>query len=235
MEIIQRLIPDNKKPKYQLDNGKLVTFPMTPEYITIHETDNTRTGASADAHSRLQLNGNSRVASWHVQVDCKQAIQSLPFNEAGIHAGDGINGNGNRKSIGIEICVNSDGDYEKAIRNAAEVVKQLMKQFNIPIEKVVTHKKWSGKNCPRNLLNGRWDEFINLCKSEVVKEEVKLYQPTSTALVELTEKVLIELTDNTKHERALSKTWLDKFKKKELTESDAIGLVYAAIDRGLLK
>ncbi|WP_056685580.1 peptidoglycan recognition protein family protein [Cytobacillus solani] len=170
MKVVQRLVPDNKKPKYNV-NGKLVILPMTPEYITIHETDNTNTGANADAHSRLQLNGNSRKASWHIQVDCQQAIQSLPFYEAGMHAGDGTNGSGNRKSIGVEICVNSDGDYEKALQNAAEVVGQLMKQFSIPSHKVVPHKHWSGKNCPRNLLQGRWQEFVNRCIAERGKLE----------------------------------------------------------------
>lgn len=39
-----------------------------------------------------------------------------------------------------------------------------MKQFNIPIEKVVTHKHWSGKNCPRKLLP-RWSEFIGMVQN----------------------------------------------------------------------
>lgn len=165
MIIKEQLIPDNKKPKYNVE-GKLVTFQMVPEYITIHETANTGKGANAQAHANLQLNGNSRQASWHVQVDDKEAIQSLPFNEAGMHAGDGTYGNGNRKSIGIEICVNCDGNYEKALENAAAVVGQLMERFNIPPHRVVTHKHWSGKNCPTNLLKGRWQEFLNRCIAE---------------------------------------------------------------------
>ncbi|MFE8704143.1 N-acetylmuramoyl-L-alanine amidase family protein [Cytobacillus sp. FJAT-54145] len=162
MVIIQMLIPDDKKPKFNV-GGKQVTFPMDPEYITIHETANTAKGANDLAHARLQYNGNRRQASWHLQVDEDSCYQSLPFNEAGIHAGDGVNGKGNRKSIGIEICVNSDGDFEKAIHNASKVVAKLMKQFNIPSHKIVPHKHWSGKNCPARLLNGRWQEFINIC------------------------------------------------------------------------
>jgi N-acetylmuramoyl-L-alanine amidase CwlA len=169
MKIIQQLIPADKKPKYNV-KGKEVTFVMVPEYITIHETDNKKKGATADAHARLQTGGNSRQASWHYQVDDKQVIQSLPTNEAGIHAGDGENGTGNRKSVAIEICVNEDGDYEKAIKNAAELVAHLMKELKIPIHKVVPHQHWSGKNCPRNLLS-RWTEFITLCKLESAKLE----------------------------------------------------------------
>jgi N-acetylmuramoyl-L-alanine amidase CwlA len=169
MNIIQRLIPENKKPKYNV-KGKEVTFVMVPEFITIHETDNKKNGATAEAHARLQAGGNSRKASWHFQVDDKQVIQSLPTNEAGIHAGDGENGTGNRKSVGIEICVNEDGDFEKALKNAAQLVAFLMKELKIPIHKVVPHQHWSGKKCPRNLLP-RWTEFITLCKIEATKLE----------------------------------------------------------------
>jgi N-acetylmuramoyl-L-alanine amidase CwlA len=169
VKIIQRLIPADKKPKYNV-KGKEVTFVMVPEYITIHETDNKKKGATADAHARLQVGGNSRQASWHYQVDDVQTVQSLPTNEAGIHAGDGETGTGNRKSVAIEICVNEDGDFEKAIKNAAELVAYLMKELKIPIHKVVPHQHWSGKNCPRNLLT-RWTEFITLCKIEATKLE----------------------------------------------------------------
>jgi N-acetylmuramoyl-L-alanine amidase CwlA len=170
MNIIQMLIPEKVKPKY-LVNGKHVTFPMAPEYITIHETANTAKGANDLAHANLQKNGNSRQATWHLQVDEDSCYQSLPFNEAGIHAGDGANGTGNRKSIGIEICVNSDGDFDKAVVNAAKVTAKLMTEFNIPSSKIVPHRHWSGKNCPTNLLKNGWKEFINLCTLEVAKLE----------------------------------------------------------------
>jgi N-acetylmuramoyl-L-alanine amidase CwlA len=196
MKIIERFIPENKKPKYNA-NDKHVTFSMVPEYITIHETDNKKKGANAEAHSRLQAGGNSRQASWHFQVDDKQVIQSLPLNEAGIHAGDGANGEGNRKSVGIEICVNEDGDFEKAIKNAAELVAYLSKQLKIPLQKVVPHKHWSGKNCPRKLLT-RWTEFITLCKFEEAKlqqpEKKKLaYIKTGSMPIELAEKRAAEI------------------------------------------
>ncbi|WP_394137409.1 peptidoglycan recognition protein family protein [Cytobacillus oceanisediminis] len=246
MIIRQQIIPSYKRPKYTVD-GKKVSFAMVPEYITIHETANTGNGANAQAHANLQFNGNSRQASWHIQVDDLQAIQSLPFDEAGIHAGDGTYGNGNRKSIGVEICVNADGDFEKALDNASAVVGQLMKQFDIPSHKVVPHKHWSGKNCPANLLKGRWEEFINLCSVErrqlddvvstqTEKEDDKMYKPTSKALKDLTEDLLSDMTDETKHgKQALNKDWLNQFKQGTLSESNAIGLLFAAAKRGLFK
>ena len=45
------------------------------KYIVVHETDNKYIGADADAH--LQINGNSRKASWHWQVDDQEAVQTI--------------------------------------------------------------------------------------------------------------------------------------------------------------
>ncbi|WP_375163209.1 N-acetylmuramoyl-L-alanine amidase [Laceyella sacchari] len=86
-------------------------------------------------------------------------IQHIPENEVAWHAGDGRNGPGNRKSIGIEICVNADGDFGRAQENAIKLVKMLIDKYKIPISRVVPHKHWSGKNCPANLLK-QWSSFI---------------------------------------------------------------------------
>ncbi len=130
------------------------------KYITIHETANTGRGADAQAHAKLQSNGNSRSASWHWQVDDKEAIQSFPHTVRCWHAG---NTKGNSETIGVEICVNSDGDYTKAVANATELVAKIMKDEGIPLANVVQHNYWSGKNCPTNLRSGakgiNWAEF----------------------------------------------------------------------------
>ena len=81
-------------------------------------------------HSRYikGADARSRSVSWHFTVDDTQIIQHLPTNEVAWHAGP----NGNSQSIGIELCVNSDGDFQKAKANAAWLVKRLMKQFEHP-------------------------------------------------------------------------------------------------------
>ncbi len=163
---------------------------MKPKYITIHETDNTNVRANALAHAKLQQNGNRRQASWHLQVDDEAEVyQSLPFNEIGFHAGDG-KGKGNRASIGIEICVNKDGNYKIAVANAIKVIKYLIKQYpTITDVEVVQHNKWSGKNCPRHLRAGdwgiNWKEFIagvNGASSTATKpSEPPKYETTNTS------------------------------------------------------
>lgn len=153
------------KTKQQLVSSRALTYPGVNgrKYITIHETANKDVGADAQTHANLQTNGFT--SSWQWQVDDKEAIQSFPHTVRCWHAGDS-KGNGNFNSIGIEICVNADGDFKQAVKNAAELVKMIMHDEGIPLSKVVQHNKWSGKNCPTNLRNGskgiNWSHFINM-------------------------------------------------------------------------
>ncbi|PGU75701.1 N-acetylmuramoyl-L-alanine amidase [Bacillus cereus] len=131
---------------------------MNPEFITVHNTYN---DATAENEVSYMIRNDNQV-SFHIAVDDKEAVQGIPLERNAWHTGDG-NGNGNRKSIGVEICYSlSGGDrYYKAEDNAAIVVAQLMKQYNIPISKVRTHQSWSGKYCPHRILDeGRWNSFI---------------------------------------------------------------------------
>ena len=136
-------------------NGK-----NSKKYIVIHETANTSKGANADAHARLQANGNSRQASWHYQVDDKEIIQSFGDDTQCWHAG---NRKYNEQSIGVEICVNSDGDFKKAVDNAVKLTKHLMDKYNINANNVIQHNQASGKDCPRYLRSGdkgvSWSDF----------------------------------------------------------------------------
>jgi N-acetylmuramoyl-L-alanine amidase len=152
MEIKQNLIPENlTKTRPGL--------PLDLQYITIHETGNSNQGANAEAHAKLQAAGNPRTASWHYTVDDHEIWQSLPDDEVAWHAGDGSDGPGNCTSLAIEICVNEDGDFNQAKQNAIWLVCYLKGKYGIPIQKVVPHRHWSGKNCPQQILT-YWDAFI---------------------------------------------------------------------------
>ncbi|MDR4983720.1 N-acetylmuramoyl-L-alanine amidase [Bacillus cereus] len=140
-------------------------YAMKPKYITIHETDNYSVGANARNHALYLYNQatgtEDRSASWHFTVDDKEIYQHLPLNENGWHAGDGAEGTGNRESIAIEIAVNQDGDYNKAVENARKLAAYLMGELNIPLENVKKHQFWSGKNCPAIMIkNNAWEPFL---------------------------------------------------------------------------
>ncbi|MED4128855.1 N-acetylmuramoyl-L-alanine amidase [Shouchella miscanthi] len=149
MELKQDFIPQSNSNRPQTA--------LRPTHITVHETANTSNGANAEMHARYVkgADAQARQVSWHVTVDDTQAIQHLPFNEVGWHAG----ANGNRQSIGIEICVNRDGNFPQARANAISLVRRLMNELSIGINSVVTHQHWTGKNCPANLLPS-WNQFI---------------------------------------------------------------------------
>ena len=131
--------------------------------ICIHDTGNASRGADAQAHANLQSNGNSRAASWHWTVDDKVAIQSYRHNDRCWHSGTS---KGNGDAIAVEVCVNSDGDYAKAIANAAELVAKLLKDEKLTLDDVTTHNAYSGADCPRQLRNKRegisWDDFVGM-------------------------------------------------------------------------
>lgn len=140
-------------------------YAMTPRWITIHNTANTNPGAGAVNHANyLRGAGKNKAVSYHYVVDDANLVRILPDTENAWHAGDGANGAGNRQSLAIEICENPESDLAKATDNAAALTARLMRDWCIPIENVVQHHHWSGKDCPRRLRRGepyRWETFLD--------------------------------------------------------------------------
>ena len=136
------------------------------KYIVIHETGNSKKGSDAKNHSTY-LKKNSKVEnSWHYTVDDTEIYHHLPDDEVGWHASDGLNKNGgNLNGIGIEICVNQDGDFDQAVDNAAKLTAYLMHAYRLKINDIKQHADFTKKNCPENLRDtGQWDEFIELVR-----------------------------------------------------------------------
>jgi len=128
-------------------------------FITVHQTGNTTKGANAAAHANLQSRGNVRAAAWHWQVDDKEAVQSFTHDWQLYQSGDG-RGNGNLASIAIEMCVNSDGNYGKALENLITLIQKIMEDEGISASRVVQHNHWSGKNCPAQIRSrGEWSKI----------------------------------------------------------------------------
>ena len=96
---------------------------MSPQYITIHNTWNDASALAEVAY----MSGNKNATSFHVAFDDKQAVEAIPFSRNEWHAGDG-QGEGNRKSIGIEICYSKSGGakYAEAEANAIEYTAHLL-------------------------------------------------------------------------------------------------------------
>ena len=152
---IPRTTPHNRRPG----------IAMLPQYITIHSTGNPNSTARNE-RGWLTNPSNTRTASWHICVDEKEAVEAIPLTEVAWHAGDG-NGQGNRASIGIEIC--ESGEREKTLRNAVQLVAKLLKERGWGVDRLRRHYDWSRKSCPRILQPNNWAGWEKF-KAAVQKE-----------------------------------------------------------------
>jgi N-acetylmuramoyl-L-alanine amidase len=155
---------------------------LRPRYITIHATDNFSRGAGARAHASGLHRGSHTATynslgylSWHFTIDDSTIYQSLPCNEQGQHAD--YEGKGNTQSIGVEMCVNRDGNLKRTLDRSARFAAVLMKTYGVPLGGIVPHYHWprtrykdgkvlGHKACPSILMtNGKpgpkWDAFVS--------------------------------------------------------------------------
>jgi N-acetylmuramoyl-L-alanine amidase len=152
-------------------------------YITIHNTDNTDAGADARAHGNFVkntgfyiFNGRKNWVSWHYTVDDKRIVKHLPIEEKALHAGSA-----NTQSIAIEICMFRGIDRDAAFLRAARLCAVLLydlSSLNEDIQKIKPHQFWTGKNCPRLLLNNgrvgsKWNQFLQLVQDQLDSIEVE--------------------------------------------------------------
>ena len=160
MRIVQNLV---SPPKYNIK----CPYVMTPEFIVVHNTAN---DASAKNEIAYMLGNNNNV-SYHYAIDDKEIIQAIPENRNAWHAGDGANGQGNRKGIGIEICYSKSGGkkFEEAEKLAAKFIAFKLKERGWGIDRVKKHQDFSGKYCPHRTLDLGWQRFLNIVQTELNK------------------------------------------------------------------
>lgn len=150
-------------------NEKLIKYNFSSrngtsiKYIVIHDTGNTGVGANANSHYNY-FNTGDRQASAHYFVDDSQILRVVRDSNKSWHCGDGHGKYGitNENSIGIEMCINSDGDFNKTYEKTIELTRYLMEQYKISIDNVVRHYDASRKMCP-NIFSpnnwSKWDKF----------------------------------------------------------------------------
>lgn len=136
-----------------------------PQYIVIHNTDNFRSGADALAHAKAQFNGNLSTSVHYYTDDGDTVYQTASHGQGCWHVGVDYGGKlfgtvNNKNSIGVEMCVQSGYDFDKAFVNTVEFIKQLMAETGIPADRVVQHYAVCAKNCPSQIrAKGQWEEF----------------------------------------------------------------------------
>jgi len=127
-------------------------------WIVIHYTANDGDMAKSNGN---YFHNNIVKASAHYFVDQKEIIRSVPddYNAYSVGGKKYANNGGkyyqqctNSNSISIELC---DGDKNGVIAplpdtidNALWLVRDLMKKYNVPAERVIRHYDVNGKPCP---------------------------------------------------------------------------------------
>lgn len=171
-------------------NEKLIKYNFSSrggekiKYIVIHDTGNTDKGAGADNHF-LFFNAADRQSSAHYFVDDKQILRVIKDINKSWAVGDGRDKYGitNENSLNIEMCINSDGDFNKTYLHTLKLTKYLMKKYNIPLENVVRHYDASRKLCPNVFKENNWEKW-NKFKEDLkqIDKEQKNYTNTITQL-----------------------------------------------------
>lgn len=150
--------------------------------VVVHWTANLNKGADAQAN-RNYFQNTTRAASAHLNVDDKELIACLPWKkgeaEVGYHVGAKVYkpgivnklGKPNYSTIGLEICVNSDGDFKKAYANGVAVIAMMLKEHDLGIENLYRHYDITGKSCPGFFVdNGYAKQFLGTTADKAYAE-----------------------------------------------------------------
>ena len=180
----------------------------TIEFIVIHYTGNN--GDSAKNNADYFARSKNLSASAHYFVDENEVWQSVKDTDTAWHCGAKTykhNKCRNSNSIGVELCSCKDnnGKYyfkDNTITNAANLVKELMKKYNVPIENVIRHYDVTGKQCPAPMVDDAalWNRF-----KEMLREKKKLESGNDIVWELMNGKHKIEISEVERAVQALDK------------------------------
>ena len=159
--------------------GLKCPYAMAPKYVVIHNTYNDACAANEIAYMRR----NNSSTSFHYAVDDKEIVQGIPENRNAWHAGDGSNGEGNRRGIAIEICYSKSGGnrFIKAEKNAAEFAASILKRYGWGIDRLKKHQDFNGKNCPHRTIYMGWNRFVDMVRDFMDAD--KKFESTDAAAI----------------------------------------------------
>ena len=165
--------------------GKLRSTSMI-KYIIIHYTAN---DGDHDEGNATYFKNNVVQASAHYFVDDDSITQTVPDNYVAWAVGGAMwrdcstTGGGkmygvitNTNSLSVEMCDTvKDGSVmatEATMKNTADLVKDLMKKYNVDIDHVYRHFDVNGKHCPKYLMSpSAWATF----KERLVDKPMETY------------------------------------------------------------
>lgn len=211
--------------------------------VVVHYTGNP--GASAANHvsyfGRVLLNQDptdnkpDTYASAHIFIDKKEAILLIPLDELAYHASQA-----NPYSIGVELCIESDGSFHPdTVDRAVKVVAYLCQKYELnPARDLLRHYDVTGKICPKPFVDKPylWEAFkAKVAKVAKVEEGGKPMQLTSDQW-----KSLAHALDELYHKSTggalpawvvADYTWVEKCYTEQLTGDEAAYLLLTMFAR----
>lgn len=193
-------------------------------YLVYHYTGNDGDRA---ANNAKYFQNNIVKASAHYFVDDTTVWRSVPDLKVAWSVGGSKYANAdktgggtmygvitNTNSLSIEMCDTiRNGVYqasEATLANAAELGRELMEKYGIPIENVYRHFDVTGKHCPSYLINAqKWAEF-----KKRLEDDMDIEALTDGQLIRLAERI----------QAALGKRPLGETLAPELQEAVAAGI-----------
>lgn len=146
----------------------------TIQWIVMHFTANNGDTAKNNADYFARQGGIE--ASAHYFVDSNEIWQSVKDEDTAWHCGASYYYNNcrNANSIGVEMVsrIGSDGKYyieDGVVEKARELVKYLMKRYNIPTSRICRHYDVTHKSCPEPWVRNS-SLFTNFVKSLEVED-----------------------------------------------------------------
>lgn len=132
-------------------------IPIKPKALVIHWTGNTAKGADAVANRNYFENHPEAKVSAHYIVDDHQIVQCIEETKMAYHVGAKqykpealarLSSYPNNCTIGIEICVNSDGNFNRALKNAVTLAADICRRYGWGKDHLWRHYDITGKHCP---------------------------------------------------------------------------------------
>ena len=155
-------------------------------YIVIHYTGNYSDTAIANANYFYNV---YRGASAHYFIDDDYCIEVVSPSDVAWSVGVNYGVNNlfgvcnNQNSINVEMCSQNGKITDKTIENTITLVNKLMRDYSIPLDRVVRHYDVWSKQCPGWLgwygqNQSLWDDFkkqLSNSKNVVFKKNAGLY------------------------------------------------------------
>lgn len=179
-----------QKNKYSRPGDKLLKV----QAAIVHYTANPH--ANAEDHQKYfdgSDGGGGRYAGAHIFVDKDEAVEIIPLDEVAYHANEKQpklptlrasapfyhEGNANLLTIGIEMCIEKDGNFHPdTVERTRQVVKYLQDKFpqlRDTKNRIVRHYDVTGKNCPKPFVEDeqKWKAFLSSIDQPIYKPVAK--------------------------------------------------------------